>query len=115
MRKLFDCVDIKYEDGTFLLIPRQAYEMDLVMLGFDGTEKWIRLKCHKINSKGIGNGMYDYTATICNKEGKSWSWYWGWNGFTLVSESVDAMRNKIVECCKRYCFKNKMQFPGKGW
>ena len=65
MKKLIECVDMRYEDGTFLLQPKQSCEMDLVMLGFNGTEKWMRLRCWQHKSPGIGNGAWEYEATIC--------------------------------------------------
>ena len=114
MKKLVDCVDVRYEDGTFLLIPRQADEIDLIMLGFDGTEKWIRLECLDYNPKWTSR-CYVYTATICKQNGKSWSWQWGYGGYTLVSDSVRETQHKIVEACQMYCKRNGICFPGKGW
>ena len=115
MKKLIDCVDMRYENGTFLLIPRQANEMDLVMLGFNGTEKWIRLECRQHHCSGLANGELEYNASICNKDGKSWSWHWGFDGYTPVVDSVRQMEKKIVEACRMYCERNRICFPGKGW
>ena len=112
MKKLIDCVDMRYEDGTFLLIPRQANEMDLVMLGFDGTEKWYRLKCSQTHSSGLANGTWEYNATICNKDGKSFTWHWGFSGYDLVSDSVNQKEKKIVEACRMYCDRVGIDFPG---
>ena len=115
MKKLIDCVDMRYENGTFLLIPRQADEMDLVMLGFNGTEKWYRLECTQHRCSWLANGEWEYVATICKQDGKSWSWHWGFDGYTLVSESVRNMEKKIVEACREYCKRNMIKFPGHGW
>ena len=113
--KLFECVDITYRDGTFLLQPKTKNEIDLVMLGFNGTEKWIRLQCIQHHSSGISNGTYDYTITICKANGNTWNWHWGWSGFELVSEGVRDMQHKIVDACKEWCSRTGVKFPGKGW
>ena len=115
MKKLIDCVDVRYEEGTFLLIPRHENEMDLVMLGFDGTEKWLRLECRQHHCRGLANGEWEYTATICNNDGKSWSWHWGFDGYTLVSDSVRQKEKKIIESCRTYCERNGIRYPGRGW
>ena len=115
MKKLIDCCDVRHENGTFLLIPRQADEIDLVMLGFDGTEKWIRLETKETHSNDISNATWNYTATICKADGHTWSWCWGFNGHTLVSAAVEEKRKKIIEAVKTYCVRNGMQIPGRGW
>jgi len=102
MKKLIDCVDMRYEGGTFLMIPRQADEIDLVMLGFDGTEKWMRLQCSQHHCEGIANGEWEYVATICKQDGKSFSWHWGFNGYELISEGLRSKERKIVEACRMY-------------
>ena len=110
--KLYDCVNIVEKDGTFLLVPEMEYEGVLILLGFDGTEKWYRLQCREV---GRGGGSYDYIATVMKSNGQSYSWDWGYSGYTLVSPSMDAKREKIVEACKEYCKRNGIEFPGKGW
>jgi len=117
MKKLFECVDMKYADGTFLLIPKQSCEIDLVMLGFNGTEKWIRLRCWQHKCQGLGNGSWEYEATICKADGHSWSWHWGFDGYTLVTDSVKEMQNKIVEACSTYCKVHRLPQHGsaRGW
>ena len=115
MKKLIECVDMTYANGIFLLQPKQSCEMDLVMLGFNGTEKWIRLQCVREDHPGLGYGEYYYTATICKHDNSSWSWHWGWGGHTLISESVREMQKKIVEACGIYSKDNGIPFPGKGW
>ena len=115
MKKLIECVDIRYEDGTFLLQPKQSCEMDLVMLGFNGTEKWMRLQCRQHHCAGIANGEWEYTATICKADGKSWSWHWGFDGYTLVSDSVREMQNRIVEACRMYCDIHNIRYHGRWW
>lgn len=115
MLEFYKCVEIKYADGTFLLVPKKEKEMDLVMLGFDGTEKWIRLQCRQNHSQSIADGTWDYTATICRADGNSWSWDWGFHGFDLVSDRVREMQKKIVEACKIHCLTKGIGFPGKGW
>ena len=115
MKKLINCVDVRHENGTFLLIPRQADEIELVMLGFDGTEKWIRLEARQTHSRSIADGTWNYAATICKADGKTWSFDWGFHGYTLVTDKVEQMRRKIVEAVKTYCVRNGMQIPGRGW
>ena len=113
--KLIDCVDITYRNGNFILQPKTKNEIDLVLLGFNGTEKWIRLQCICEERPGLGRGEYYYTATICKHDNSSWSWHWGWGGHTLISESVRDMQKKIVEACMEYCRRSGIKFPGRGW
>ena len=108
--KLIDCVDITYRDGNFILQPRTKNEIDLVLLGFNGTERWIRLECIR-----KGNNYYSYEATVCKHDGDTWGWSWGAGGHTLISESVREMQRKIVEACQTWCSRTGMQFPGMGW
>lgn len=110
--KLYDCVKIIENDGTFLLVPTKEYEGVLILLGFDGTEMWYRLQCRKVGRYG---DSYDYIATVMKSNGESYSWDWGYSGHTLVVPSMDAKREKIVEACKEYCKRNGINFPGKGW
>lgn len=112
--KLADCVDITYRDGSFILQPRTKNEIDLVLLGFDGTEKWIRLQCVEHHT-GLATGEFTYTATICRHDSDTWSWQWGWGGYTLISEGVQQKQNKIVEACKEWCVRTGINFPGRGW
>lgn len=114
MKKLIDCVDMRYEDGTFLMVPRQVNEMDLVMLGFNGTEKWIRLQCRQIHCRGFANGAWNFTATICKQNGEAWSWHWGFDGYTLVSDGVSKMEQEIIKACKEYSERNGIPVP-RNW
>lgn len=74
-----ECVILKVKDNK---------KLDLIKLGyFDGNEEFMRL------TKGK-----NHTCTIFKTNGKSFSWYWGSSGCTLVSDNVTAM-GKIIESC----------------
>lgn len=74
-----ECVILKVKDNK---------KLDLIKLGyFDGNEELMRL------TKGR-----NHTCTIFKTNGKSFSWYWGSSGCTLVSDNVSAM-GKIIESC----------------
>lgn len=74
-----ECVILKVKDNK---------KLELIKLGyFDGNEELMRL------TKGR-----NHTCTIFKTNGKSFSWYWGSSGCTLVSDNVSAM-GKIIESC----------------
>ena len=77
-----ECVVLKVEEG---------HEMDLIALGcLSGNETMLRL------TKGA-----DVTCTVFLKNGKSFSWYWGISGYTLVSDSIRKMGRKIQNCIEK--------------
>lgn len=74
-----DCVVLKVKDGQ---------EMNLISLGcFNGDEAMMRL------TKGR-----NVTCTLFRKNGKSFSWHWGIDGYTLVSDQVWRMGQLIQSC-----------------
>ena len=74
-----DCVLLKIKDNK---------QVDLLKLGyFNGNEEYIRL------TKGN-----NHTCTIVEKNGDTYNWYWGEDGFTLVSDSTQK-RGKLIESC----------------
>ena len=85
--KLKDLVEVKTNNSECVVLKvKDDVRMDLIALGFNGDEELIRL------SKGDTN-----TCTVWDKDGKSYSWHWGLGGYTLVSDSMDRKRKKIVE------------------
>ena len=38
-----------------------------------------------------------HIMTVIREDGSSWSFHWGRGGHTLISESVEAMKNKVVD------------------
>lgn len=112
MRKLIECVEITRAGNTYLLKPKPENEIDLVMLGFTGTEKWIRLMCDPASRT---KDLWNYEVTIMKADGKSWGWHWGYSGHTLVTDGVWSMGQKIVDACKIYSAQKGDMFPGKGW
>lgn len=77
-----DCVVLKVKDGQ---------EMNLISLGcFNGNETMMRL------TKGR-----DVTCTLFRQGGKSFSWYWGISGYTLVSDQVSRMGRLIQDCIEK--------------
>lgn len=77
-----DCVVLKVKDGQ---------EMNLISLGcFNGNETMMRL------TKGK-----DVTCTLFRRDGKSFSWYWGISGYTLVSGQVSQMGRLIQDCIEK--------------
>lgn len=74
-----DCVVLKVKDGQ---------EMNLISLGcFNGDETMMRL------TKGK-----NVTCTLFRQGGKSFSWHWGIDGYTLVSDQVWRMGRLIQSC-----------------
>ena len=87
--KLFDCVELVQNNYDCVILKvKEGKEFDLICLGcFDGNEKMFRL------TKGG-----DHTCTVWNKDGKSYSWYWGESGYTLVSDNMHKRGRLIQEC-----------------
>lgn len=74
-----NCVVLKVKDGQ---------EMNLISLGcFNGDETMMRL------TKGK-----NVTCTLFRQGGKSFSWHWGIDGYTLVSDQVWRMGQLIQRC-----------------
>lgn len=77
-----DCVVLKVKDGQ---------EMNLISLGcFNGDETMMRL------TKGK-----NVTCTLFRQGGKRFSWYWGIDGYTLVSDQVWRMGRLIQDCIEK--------------
>lgn len=86
-----ECVVLKVKDGQ---------EMNLLGLGcFNGDEKILRL------TKGR-----NVTCTVIRDDGRRYSWDWGIDGYTLVTDAQRRKGQMIQECierdygiqCKRY-------------
>lgn len=87
-KRLFDLVEIVCNNAecVVLKVKKNAF-MDLVCLGcFDGTETMFRL------TKGSS-----HTVTVWRGE-KSFSWEFGNNGTTIVSDNLHKQRELIVDC-----------------
>lgn len=77
-----DCVVLKVKDGQ---------EMNLISLGcFNGDETMMRL------TKGK-----NVTCTLFRQGGKRFSWHWGIDGYTLVSDQVGRMGRLIQDCIEK--------------
>lgn len=77
-----DCVVLKVKDN---------HELDLIAFGcFSGDETMIRL------TKGR-----TITCTLFKKNGSNFSWHWGADGFTLVTDQVRRMGQIIQRCIER--------------
>lgn len=89
MKKLCELVTIQTntEDCVVLNVKPDS-RMDLICLGcFTGDEELIRL------TKGE-----DVTCTVWDKNGKSYSWYWGKSGYTCVTELMTKKGNMVLRC-----------------
>lgn len=74
-----DCVVLKVKDG---------HEMDLIALGcFNGNETMFRLTKGKT-----------VTCTVFYRDGKSFSWHWGYGGYTLVSPETER-KGQLIQSC----------------
>ena len=77
-----ECVVLKVKDGQ---------EMNLLALGFfNGNEKILRL------TKGR-----NVTCTVICDDGQSYSWHWGIDGYTLVTDALWRKSQMIQECIER--------------
>ncbi|MBE5919702.1 MAG: hypothetical protein E7272_07630 [Pseudobutyrivibrio ruminis] len=87
--KLVNLVTIMHNDmDSIILKVKEGREMDLVCLGyFNGDETMIRL------TKGDS-----HTCTIWKKDNNHYSWSWGKDGYTLVSDDMTKRRKLIEEC-----------------
>lgn len=84
--KLKDITEVKINnDECVVLAVKSGHEMDLIALGvFSGNETMFRL------TKGR-----TVTCTVFRKDGSTFSWHWGYDGYTLVSKSTDKMGQMI--------------------
>jgi hypothetical protein len=88
MAKLVDYVNIVENNEDCVILEVVGTPLDLIRLGcFNGNEKLIRL------TKGKR-----YTCTVWDKDGKSFSWFWGYGGHTLVSDQITKQGKLIQEC-----------------
>lgn len=39
----------------------------------------------------------NHIFTVVKKDGRTWSFHWGYDGYTLISKSVEQMRIKVVQ------------------
>ena len=89
MSRLCDCVKLAANNSECVILKvKEDKAFDLICLGcFDGDETMFRL------TKGR-----NHTCTVWRDNGKSFSWHWGFNGYTLVSDKVDKMGRMIQRC-----------------
>lgn len=86
--RLSQLVTVKVNNKECVILEVQPNRFaELIALGcFSGNEKLIRV------TKGNS-----HTFTIWTESGKSYSWNWGSNGYTLVSDELHKMRELIVK------------------
>ena len=88
MKKLKDLVTIINNDmENVTLEMKENVSRDLIIIGFNGDETMIRY------TKGD-----DHTITIWKNDGKYYSWHYGCNGTTLISNQLKIMQKKIESC-----------------
>lgn len=87
--RLADLVTIEHNDmNSVVLKVKENSEMDLICLGyFSGDETMFRL------TKGD-----NHTCTVWGKDGKHFSWYWGSDGYELVSDETKQKGRMIQDC-----------------
>ncbi len=87
--KLKDIVDVVVNnDACVILKVKEGQEMNLISLGyFNGNEVMMRL------TKG-----QDVTCTVFLSSGRSYSWNWGFHGYTLVSDDM-RKKGKLIQSC----------------
>ncbi len=89
--KLVDLVNVVCNDNKSVILEiKKNSSLDLVKLGFSGEEKQIRY------TKGE-----NHIITIWKNDNKSYSWEFGANGFTLISESLEEKQKLIVDCIEK--------------
>jgi hypothetical protein len=90
--KLKDCVKLITNNKTCVVLEViKGREQDLTNLGyFDPKDHQFRL------TKGENQ-----TCTVFKKDGSSFSWYWGYQGYTLVSDSTSKKGKLIQECIEK--------------
>ena len=91
MNKLVDFVKIVENNEECVILEVVGKPIDLIKLGcFNGDETMFRL------TKGN-----DHTCTVWNSDGKNFSWHWGINGYTLVTDRLDKMGTLIQKCIEQ--------------
>lgn len=88
MKNLSTLTKIIENNEECVILEVTGNKLDLIKLGcFNGDEQMIRL------TKGK-----NHTCTIWTKDDKHYSWYWGADGYTLVSKQMDK-KGKLIEDC----------------
>lgn len=88
MKKLVDLVKIVENNRDCVILEVTGSMLDLIKLGcFNGDEIMFRL------TKGKS-----HTCTVWTKDGKNYSWHWGYGGHTLVSDAMNK-RGKMIQQC----------------
>ena len=91
MKKLVDLVKIVENNKECVILEITGSMLDLIKLGcFNGDEKLIRL------TKGK-----DHTCTIWTTNNSRYDWYWGYSGYTLVSDAMDKKGTLIQKCIEQ--------------
>ena len=90
--KLRDITEVAADNAQCVVLKVKAgHELDLITLGcFAGNETMFRL------TKGP-----TITCTVFYADGKQFSWYWGFDGYMLVSPQVETMGRLIQACIER--------------
>lgn len=90
--KLKDMVELAANnDECVVLKVKEGQEFNLISLGyFNGDETMLRL------TKGA-----NVTCTVFRKSGKTLSWKWGRDGYTLVTDAVTKMGRLIQNCIEQ--------------
>lgn len=84
--KLKDITEVAINNSECVVLKvKPGHEIDLIALGyFSGNETMFRL------TKGS-----TVTCTVFYNNGRSFSWHWGFGGYTLVSDDTDKMGRMI--------------------
>lgn len=90
MTRLSELVTVEANNEACVVLKvKEGKAMELITLGcFDGDETMFRV------TKGS-----NHTATIWRGE-ESFSWEWGMNGYTLVSDKVAEEQKAICRCIR---------------
>lgn len=91
MKRLVDLVKIVENNRDCVILEVVGSSLDMIRLGcFDGNETMMRL------TKGR-----DHTCTVWKNDSKSYDWYWGHSGYTLVTDKLDQQGRLIQDCITR--------------
>ena len=90
--KLCDMVTLKIDNAECVVLEvKDGQEMNLLGLGcFNGNEKILRLTKGKT-----------VTCTVICDDGHRYSWHWGADGYTLVTDAARRKGQMIQECIER--------------
>ena len=90
MTKLSELVTVEVNNEKCVVLKvKEGKAMELITLGcFDGNETMFRI------TKGD-----NHTATVWRGE-KTFSWEWGYSGYTLVSDKVKEEQRTICHCIR---------------